>query len=856
MESTVTFSVVLVIFLANQLCMGQFKQKPGCYPKADVVFLVDGSDSISDDEFQQQMQFIRIFVKQTEIGFDKIRTGVIVISSNVGDTISLIESTNNSDVLNKLQTLTQPKDGSRTDLGLVYMEQMFLEHGREKVARIGVLLTDGRAKYIQATEGEAAATKQNGIYLIAIGVGRLILDAQLQIIASTINDAYHLVPEKKSTILLLDTVFYLGESFCASTTSATQTTLPTTTIPPKITTTVKTTTTVTATIPSTTTVTTIKLTTRRPSTTQLPNPTKISKQPSYQANASGVQKSWFHVPFFNVVQQHPEAISVVKSIQHEVKKEPNIVPHEREFLIISDNGNNKMKAETDNASPTKVETEGDKEEKLTDQSSFKIGKLQQSARNTWGILKTKLFDIDLPFKVPFELEKKKHEPDSQKQHTEHQKQPTQLQRTRRPPTRRITTPSTPTTSTTTITTISPSTKHAHRDANSEEGHSHRHNHAFYTDLCWKSRFVDGVGYNADPESCTEFIQCFYDGGNIKMERARCPFRTFWDERLLICRPSSQRSCWRDPCFDFTVQNYDHKGNCRAYWTCESGLSQPKCCPEGFSFTSGQGCVNNPACLDECQESGELTFNAPFLSCRMTPLETNARFYFEKIPGLGMMIRSCPRGSRFNPQLCTCDMSADPQQNLCRPELILDFQDDLTDKSGNNLAATQQNVMIELGAGRFNGNSKMTLWRFSGGSFGSTIAIQMKFKTNSSEASDDPMHLISNCCCNNNPGPSLDIAIMPDNGGGTALFLAASEKSGEVFIDVPYKNGPGGWNEIKYIYDGHELTGTVNGVKVTKKMTGEIEGRPTALQLGSCDVSGAFSGLIDDVRLYLCAPVGL
>ncbi|KAL3856475.1 hypothetical protein ACJMK2_011229 [Sinanodonta woodiana] len=627
-------------------------------------------------------------------------------------------------------------------------------------------------------------------------------------------------------------------------TEPTQATLPPTTFPPKTTTTLKTTTTITTTIPSTAMVTTTKPTTRRPSTTQLPSPTRITKQPSYQANPSGVQKSWFNVPFLNIVQQHPEAISAVKSVQHADKKETNIVLHEREFLIISDNANDKKKTETYNASPSKIETEGDKEERVGDQSSFKIGKLQQSSRNTWGILKTKLFDIDLPFKVPFELETQKHLIPSQKQPTEYQKQPTQLQRTRRPPPRRITAPTTPTMSTTTTTTLIPSTKHAHRDASSEEAH-----------LCYKSRFVDGVGYNADPESCTEFIQCIYEEGNIKMERARCPFRTFWDERLLICRPSSQRSCWRDPCFDFTVQNYDHKGNCRAYWTCESGLSQPKCCPEGFSYTAGQGCVNSPACLDECQESGELTFNAPFSSCRMTPLETNARFYFEKIPGLGMMIRSCPRGSRFNPQLCTCDMSADPQQNLCRPELILDFQDDLNDKSGNNLAATQQNVMIERGAGRFSGNSKMTLWRFSGGSFGSTIAIQMKFKTNSSETGDEPMHLISNCCCNNNPGPSLDIAVMPDNGGGTAVLLAASEKSGEVFLDIPYKNGPGGWNEIKYMYDGHELTGTVNGVKVTKKMTGEIEGRPTALHLGSCDASGGFSGLIDDVRLYLCASVG-
>ena len=39
---------------------------------------------------------------------------------------------------------------------------------------IGVILTDGRAKYQRATQAEATVAKQSGVFLIAIGVGRLI----------------------------------------------------------------------------------------------------------------------------------------------------------------------------------------------------------------------------------------------------------------------------------------------------------------------------------------------------------------------------------------------------------------------------------------------------------------------------------------------------------------------------------------------------------------------------------------------------------------------------------------------------------------------------------------------------------
>lgn len=46
--------------------------------------------------------------------------------------------------------------------------------GRRGVMRIGVLLTDGRAKFERAAEAEAQVVKDAGVFLVAIGVGRLI----------------------------------------------------------------------------------------------------------------------------------------------------------------------------------------------------------------------------------------------------------------------------------------------------------------------------------------------------------------------------------------------------------------------------------------------------------------------------------------------------------------------------------------------------------------------------------------------------------------------------------------------------------------------------------------------------------
>ena len=40
-------------------------------------------------------------------------------------------------------------------------------------------------------------------------------------------------------------------------------------------------------------------------------------------------------------------------------------------------------------------------------------------------------------------------------------------------------------------------------------------------------------------------------------------------------------------------------------------------------------------------------------CNSTSFKTNDRYYFEKYPGLGWMIRTCPQGSRYVSRLCGC-----------------------------------------------------------------------------------------------------------------------------------------------------------------------------------------------------------
>lgn len=818
----------------------------GYTEQGDIIFLLDGSDSISDGEFLEQKKLVEHFITQTDIGPDRVRCGVIVVSSDIGDTISFAHSTNKNNLITRLHQLQQPQDGSRIDLGINKLERMFFTEGRSKMTQIGVIVTDGRSKYPDASKGESEALKSVGIHLFSVGVGRLVDEKQLKSMAFSPNEYFYIEPFHMAVDKLLHAVRKLTirnqlvtktKQLVQTTTTKRPTTTITSTQPPTTTTTAATTTTST-----TTTRATIVIHNPMEEDNDLNGQVKISVKSNILNGrdiiGTKVEKMFSQddVPWLS--QNSFNEPSYREPKQNDQTWYNPVNPVQAPWVTLP----------TQKSTPAAWNTYAPTAQAY---QIYTTAPELNTATDSWSrayrnpLAPIKLFSINMPIKV--------YQENGRRPNQDYERRPNQEYRRRPMIQPQITTrkPVPPTTTTIATTTILVTQKQREvpqlpvRPVINPDRVEEEH-------LCYGSQYVDGVGYNADPKSCNEFIQCFYEGGQIKVERARCPFRMFWDQRLLLCRPATSMSCWRDPCFDFTVRSYDHKGNCRAHWTCRNGLSQAKCCPTGFAFSEEkQECVPEPGCTDWCEDSGDLTFTSPFASCRMSPFETNERFYFEEIPGLGMMTRSCPRGSQYNPGLCTCDRSDDVRRESCRPELILDFHDGFNDKSGNNLAVTPENVHIESGAARFDGTGKIRLWRFSGVSYGSQFTVTMKYKENPHSRTTEPMHLLSNCFNPEVMRPSIDIAISPNKG---AMFLATTDKGGEKMAILKYNSTE--WKTLSFVYDGKFLTGSVNGMTSRVPLRGVIEQRPSALILGACDYFGGFDGLMDDVKLYLCVPHGI
>ncbi len=70
------------------------------------------------------------------------------------------------------------------------------EHGaRENVTKIGIVITDGRSYDTQDTAVEANAAREDGIHLFAIGVGKKVDQAELDLIASHPTEEYSFMVE-------------------------------------------------------------------------------------------------------------------------------------------------------------------------------------------------------------------------------------------------------------------------------------------------------------------------------------------------------------------------------------------------------------------------------------------------------------------------------------------------------------------------------------------------------------------------------------------------------------------------------------------------------------------------------------
>ncbi|KAK3095137.1 hypothetical protein FSP39_010705 [Pinctada imbricata] len=363
------------------------------------------------------------------------------------------------------------------------------------------------------------------------------------------------------------------------------------------------------------------------------------------------------------------------------------------------------------------------------------------------------------------------------------------------------------------------------------------------------------GFKSYPGDCTKFIEMFPDTDGTAIETIHsCPFGTFWNLRDITCDYSVKVDCADNPCKEKASGSVPMPGNCGGFWACVNGQSMASCCSKQFQkyINETLGCVDDQNCTDSCPPNDDNRIVGPQV-CNSYPIENDTTSYRERVPGHGNITRSCPPGSAFEQDTCSCSKILDTLPSLpiqeCKPDVRLNFDDNFHDVSAQSIAVGLENMMIESKQAVFGGNGMVNMWRFSNTDFKQKLAMSFEFQT--SNTGDNQQALVTNCIFSDQE--EATISIVADRQNPPRVIFKTETSNGTASVEVPYNDAINVMNKVVYIYDGSRLTGIVNNASVQAPLTGDIERRQSGIILGAGSKMGSFNGRMDDFQLFMCWP---
>jgi collagen type VI alpha len=163
--------------LSGQLC------QLSCNQIADVVFLVDASGSYGADNFQKQLNAVRTTIQSMSIVAGGSRVALISFSTTAVVYFHLDQYTTMQQILDAC-SITYSGGTTNAAAGLAAMLAEFTSRSRSGVAKIGIVMMDGRSDDFNATTKEASLVRSAGISLVVVAVGNQTFVPELAAIVS------------------------------------------------------------------------------------------------------------------------------------------------------------------------------------------------------------------------------------------------------------------------------------------------------------------------------------------------------------------------------------------------------------------------------------------------------------------------------------------------------------------------------------------------------------------------------------------------------------------------------------------------------------------------------------------------
>lgn len=162
---------------------------PACKSrKADIIFLIDGSESITPKDFGKMKEFMERMVNQSNVGADEIQIGLLQFSS--APQVEFRLNSSKVDMRRAISDVKQMNGGTRTGEALNFTLPFFgrSEGGRPGIHQYLIVITDGVSQ--DNVVPPAKALRDRNIIIFAIGVGAA-QRTQLLEITNDQNKVYH-----------------------------------------------------------------------------------------------------------------------------------------------------------------------------------------------------------------------------------------------------------------------------------------------------------------------------------------------------------------------------------------------------------------------------------------------------------------------------------------------------------------------------------------------------------------------------------------------------------------------------------------------------------------------------------------
>nr|XP_014343031.1 PREDICTED: collagen alpha-6(VI) chain-like [Latimeria chalumnae] len=167
---------------------------------ADIIFLVDGSDSIKETHFQSMIKFMEAVVNDTEVASNRVQFGAIVYGSEPKEQFLLKQYTTKRQVKDAIYKMNRVGGQTYTAEALRFAKDQFSPSsgGRKSngVSQILMIITDGVATDRVAVPVIARSVREEGIGIYAVGVRNANM-RDLEIIADSKEKVFYVEDFKK-----------------------------------------------------------------------------------------------------------------------------------------------------------------------------------------------------------------------------------------------------------------------------------------------------------------------------------------------------------------------------------------------------------------------------------------------------------------------------------------------------------------------------------------------------------------------------------------------------------------------------------------------------------------------------------